>query len=150
MSDDDYDDTEDEDEPEPQVDIPGLRKQARKASKLEKELAAERAAREKDAKELAVRRAGLDLTERQIRALYAAHDGELTPESLRETAIELNFASAAPETRPEEEAADRLRQAAAGADAPAADAKARLVEETTDVSEQEFWAKARAAGAVIQ
>lgn len=46
-------------------------------------------------RELALWKAGLgDLSDKQVKALAAAHDGEFTPEALKATATELGFAKA--------------------------------------------------------
>lgn len=47
-------------------------------------------------RELAFHKAGLaDLTDKQVKALSAAHDGEFTPDALKATAEELGFARTA-------------------------------------------------------
>lgn len=86
-------------------DIRQLRKKADRVDTLEKELAEFKT---KDA----IRQAGLDLNERQIKALLASHEGETTPELLRKTAEELKFVEPEPETDPDVQAAHEKVQAA--------------------------------------
>lgn len=58
-------------------------------------------------RELAMTKAGLDLTERQAKAFWAAHeDGDLSKDAIRATAVELRFLEA-DEEESEQEVADR-------------------------------------------
>lgn len=74
-----------------------------------------------------VRAAGLNhLTERQMKALLAAHDGEFTSDALKTTAVELGFAEPDPDDQAREEemaAQQRMAQATAGAGAAASAGK---------------------------
>lgn len=91
------DDDEEDDEPQggqqqrrENADLRQLRKDAKRAKQLENELAELR-------RERALEKAGLktaagnDLSERQIKALLATHEGEMTAEALRATAADLGF-----------------------------------------------------------
>lgn len=81
----DYDDI-DENEPE----HPAQRRIRESAEKREAdELRAKLA--EYERKDV-VRSAGLELNDKQLKALWAAHDGENTPEALKATAASLGFA----------------------------------------------------------
>lgn len=68
-------------------------------------------------------KAGLTLSDKQVNALVASHDGDWTPEAIKETATELGFvkgetpdeAPAAGPTAEDEAAAARIAEATAGA-----------------------------------
>lgn len=88
---DEYDDPDDGDPDESSV-IRDLRAKARRTAAAEAERDALR-------KELAIARTGLDLNEKQTKALLAAHgDGELTKEALLETAVDIKLAEPPAET----------------------------------------------------
>jgi hypothetical protein len=84
---------------------------------------------EKDSKtkaletKVALLEAGLDLSEKQRTALFATHEGDLSPEALKATAAELGFiaeqAPAEEQTTPEERAAHQRMQEATGGAPPA-------------------------------
>lgn len=85
-------------------------KKAKRADELETELGDYK---RKDA----ITGAGLKLNDRQVKALLAAHDGEVTAEGLKATAIELGFAQKSQEDEELEEdlaAQERIAAAAAG------------------------------------
>jgi hypothetical protein len=94
-------------------DIRNLRDKAKRADTLE-------ADNQRLQRELNLSKAGIsDLSEKQLKALDAAHDGESTPEALRKTAEELGFAEPIPETSTEEQQAhQQVQQAASGATKP--------------------------------
>ena len=95
---------------------------------------------------LLLRTPGLsNLTDRQMKALFATHDGELTPDSLRETAQDLGFVAPPEPDVPEAEAAAHQRtiNASAGSDPHQADPLASVLAAET---QEEFWERARAAG----
>lgn len=122
---DDYLDLDDEQDPllrgDPNEDTDTLRtlreryKDAKKKAKSAKELGEEnQALKQKNA----LLEAGLgELTEKQRTALFASHDGDLTPEKLRETAVEIKLAEPPePKVPAEEQAAhERIAAAAGGA-----------------------------------
>jgi hypothetical protein len=118
MLEDDYDeDQPDEDEESPVV--RDLRKKASKADKVEREAQELRT-------ENALLKANLGtLSERQRKAILATHDGDLTPEALKATALDLGFIEAeapAPAQVPEDEQAEHQRAAEATSAAPASEA----------------------------
>lgn len=117
---DDLEDEDDDDQEQQQrrenADIKQLRKQARRATQLEAEIAEMR-------RERALEKAGLqtpdgkDLSERQLKALLATHEGDMTAEALRATAVELGFAAPAAEQQQQADdfaAQQRVTTAAAG------------------------------------
>jgi hypothetical protein len=114
----DYDDDQNEQE------HPAERRIREKAEKREAdELRAKLAEYErKDA----VRHAGLDLNDKQLKALWAAHDGDPTPDALKSTAAALGFAKEeTPAVSAEEIAAhERVAQAASPATPPPVPASA--------------------------
>jgi hypothetical protein len=74
-------------------------------------------------KENALLKSGLgELTEKQQRALFAAHDGDFTADALKATAVELRLMEAEPDTSEEEgeelDKMDRASKAAASGQAP--------------------------------
>lgn len=103
--------------------IRALERDAKSARKAADEAAALR-------RELAFARAGSDFTERQQKALLATIEGDLTPEAIREAAVELNFIAApAVDKAAQAEAHEltRMAQPAPGsADSPDEDPIARL------------------------
>lgn len=118
---DEYDD-EDRNEAESSV-IRDLRKKAGRADELDAEVKQLR-------QDAAILRAGItDLTPAKQKALLAAHDGELEPDAIRKTAIELGFladskpAAESPQVPADEQAA---HQRAAEATAAAAPSEAHL------------------------
>jgi hypothetical protein len=125
-----------DDEPDDNAVIRDLRKKAEKADAAEAEAQAAR-------RELALHKAGLgDLTDKQMKALTATHEGDWDVESLKASATELGFvktpADDKPEPRipPEEMAAhQRVADAAGGGPAPAFDLDAAL-EAAADDPEQ--------------
>lgn len=103
-------------------DIRDLRRKAKRHDELEAEIAEIK-------RERALEKAGLktpdgrDLTERQIKALLATHDGEMTADALRATALDLGFVTPSEQEQERTEALateDRIAQAAAGAGTPRA------------------------------
>jgi hypothetical protein len=107
-SDEDLDETGDE---EPGF-LKELRRKAKERDQFEAELSQTR-------QENAVLTAGLgELSDRQRKALLATHDGDLTAEGLRESAVELGFVKAPEPDVPdgEREAHQRVQQAAASAE----------------------------------
>ena len=105
MPDDDFDNDDLETEEGPN--IRQLRQKAKKADTLEKELSSLR-------RENLIFRAGLtDLTDKQIAALAAVHDGDETPDAYRATAEELGYAKPKEPEVPtaETEALNRIDQA---------------------------------------
>ena len=125
--DDDLDD-DDIETPQPQqrrqpteAEIRIWRKNAKKWEQAEPELT------KLQRENLLLRTPGLaDLSDKQMRALFATHDGELTPDALRETATDLGFVAPPPPEVPNEEVAahDRMFKAAAGATPPPGDSDA--------------------------
>lgn len=98
--------------------IRGLREKAERADTAEAE-------RDQLQRELVVHKAGLtDLSDKQLKALSAAHEGDWEPEGLKATATELGFgpkASAeepAPKASPEELASMQRMAAASGGTPP--------------------------------
>ncbi len=111
---DEYDDTE---ESEPSPVIRDLRAKAKRTEAAEQEANDLRT-------ELAISRAGLDLTPLQQKALLAAHEGEATPEALHQTAVALGITEATAAPAPEEQvpaeeqaAIQRTQNATAAAEA---------------------------------
>jgi hypothetical protein len=146
--DDDYDDQPTGDQPnaikQMRSELRSLQKQLREASAGREE--AEQLRREN----LILRTPGLNtLSERQQKALWATHDGELNTDALRSTAQELGFvAPPEPATPPAEQAAlQRIADASAGADSTTQDPLAAVM---TAQNENEFWAAAEAVGRVQQ
>lgn len=88
-----------------------LQAKADKAAELEAEVAGLK-------RQMAVRDAGLELNDRQRRALEATHEGDWTPEAIRNTAAELGFAALTTQAVPADELAamQRINQAARGGD----------------------------------
>lgn len=88
-------------------------KEAKKVAKSAKATSEENQALKQ---ENALLKAGLgDLTEKQRTALFASHDGDLTPEKLMETAVEIKLAEPPePKVPAEEQAAHERVAAAAG------------------------------------
>ena len=119
FSDDDLDYTDEPETPQPQqkrqpteADIRIWRRDAKKWADAEPELT------KLQRENLLLRTPGLNaLSERQMKALFATHDGELTPESLKATAQDLGFVAPPPPEVPDAEVAahDRLFRASAGA-----------------------------------
>lgn len=98
--------------------VRGRYKEAKKAARETKTV---KEANEALQRENALLKAGLgELTEKQQRALFASHDGDLTPEKLLETAVELKMAEAPPPKVPEEQqqAHERIAAASGGAGTP--------------------------------
>lgn len=90
------------------ADIRQLREKAKRSDALELENA-----RYKQQAQL--REAGLDLNDKQLKALNAAHDGESNPDAWRKTAEELGFARPAEETSTDEQKAhQQVQNASAG------------------------------------
>lgn len=83
-------DNQQEEDPGNQNDSPvikDLRKRAKDAERLEKELATIK-------RDLVIQQAGLgSLSEKQLKALSAAHDGDWTSDTLKATATELGFSA---------------------------------------------------------
>lgn len=76
----------------------------------------------------ALRDAGLQLDEDRVTALQAVHKGEWTPDAVKETAVKLGWAQAAPpqQKTPEQEAQDRLDAARTGGTTTPPDPEALL------------------------
>ena len=93
---------------------------------------------------------GLELTDRQLRALVGAHEGPWTPEGLRATAAELWPAPPEPpqmEISAEERAAhERIAAASTGATPVGIRPHEQLLE--PGLNEREFWTLADRAGVV--
>lgn len=93
-------------------------------------------------RELAFTKAGLDhLSDKQVKALTAAHEGEITAEALKATATELGFPSKAatgqstPEAASETDHSDEARELANLSDSPAsheAGSSGRMTQEAFD------------------
>ncbi len=115
------DDTDDYDEQEQQPaksreysagDVRAFRRDAKKWAEAEPELT--RLQREN----LLLRTPGLDkLSDKQMKALFSTHEGEMTPDSLRASAQDLGFVAPPPPEVPDSEMAaqQRLINASAGA-----------------------------------
>lgn len=102
--------------------IRALQRDAKQTRKAQDEAAALR-------RELAFAKAGVELTERQQKALSATIDGDLTAEAIRTAAEELGFVAAPAATSTTDEAAalDRIATASPGtAESPDDDPIARL------------------------
>lgn len=72
-------------------------------------------------REVAVLRAGLNLKPQQLKALWSVHEGEMTPEALKQTAGDLGFVEIEEETEEDtqaREAATAIQRATAGATPP--------------------------------
>lgn len=113
--------------------IEALEVEARRAKELEAELGQMK-------RGVALRDAGLELDAARQKALEAVHEGEWTPEAVRQTATQLGWASPTPDVPPEEvDAFGRMQAAFTGASTPTpnadADFDARLASAT---SEREF------------
>jgi len=108
----DLDDTDDSD-----VDLPeGARQRMRQLQKDNKRLAAFEHENAQLRQHEAIRTAGLELNETQIKALTATHEGESTPELLRKTAETLGFAQPLPDVDPSDQKAhEQLASARSGA-----------------------------------
>ena len=124
MPDDLDDDLELDDDTEAPAGAPAKLREALNRTKAEKQtLSSENATLKR---ENALLKAGLGgLNEKQQKALAAAHDGDFTPEALKQTAIDLGFAEPEPDTTatPDEQAEHRKVEAtAAGAEQPNPDA----------------------------
>lgn len=88
----DSDEIEEFPEPDDGADqFKAMRARANKAARLEKQAAELAAENAKLTKQLAFTSAGLNLTDKQQAALLAAHDGEMTADALKATAVELKF-----------------------------------------------------------
>lgn len=100
----------------------GLRAELEKAQKQAKELAEQNAAL---ARENAISKAGLgELDAIKLKAVTAVHEGDLTPDSLRQTAMSLGYVEEKPEVKPETVAAQQeIEQIRAGAEGGAVSTK---------------------------
>ena len=153
MSDEIYEDDDDETAEEStrkriEVDAADWRKTRKKAKEYDA-LAQER---DEARQQLAIYDAGLtSLSPKQRNALLKIHDGEWTAEALQGTAEELGFWSP-PETDVAAEDApafQRMAEVSAGAGQAPTKARQLLAElDPRQLSEEEFWAKAEAAGVV--
>ena len=124
----------------------------RKTRKKAKEYDALAQERDEARQQLAIYDAGLtSLTPKQRTALLKVHDGEWDAESLQATAEELGYWSP-PETDVAAEdapALQRMNEVAAGNGQAPSKAKQLLAElDPRQLTEEEFWAKAEAAGVV--
>lgn len=137
------DNSEDDDSPV----IRDLRQRAKRADE------AEARATELE-RRLAVSEAGLTgLSDKRRVALFAAHDGDLEPDALKATAIELGYIQpeVEPAQTPPDERAANERINAAGAGAPPAGGKPELLDKIRSAgSEAEYWAAVNEAGLVNQ
>lgn len=119
-NDNDYDNNDEENE------HPAARRQRESAEKRESEELKARLV-EYERKDL-VRDAGLELNDKQLKALWAAHDGESTPDALKATAASLGFAKEDTSQIPAEEVAAHQRVASASTPlAPPPPAMSKLV-----------------------
>jgi hypothetical protein len=85
--DDDLDESQDSRAQIPVEDLRNLRKKAKAADEAERRAA-------KAERELAFAKAGLDLGDAKVGYFVKGYDGDLTPESIRATAVELGFVAA--------------------------------------------------------
>jgi hypothetical protein len=93
-----------------------LRKNAHRVGQTDKALAAAQ-------QEIAVLKTGLKLSPKQVKGLFAAHEGDITPDALKATAIELGFAEPPEDEESEGDreartAAQDVQRATAGASPP--------------------------------
>jgi hypothetical protein len=104
-------------------------------------------------RELAFARAGVgDLTERQQKALFASIDGDITAETVRQTAEELGFVkpAAASTDDAERRAMEQMSQASAGASDPGSeDSVARLHRAAREGGREALLAQIQADGHVV-
>lgn len=120
MADEQYDELESEEQEQPKRNFRRVLE--------ERATEAERKAQEAEAKyqemerKLALRDAGLSLSEKQIKAFVAAHEGEWSPEAVKATAEALGFSGAPKVEVPAAEVAahQRMQEASAGAITPPA------------------------------
>lgn len=143
MPDDDYDDNDedlDEDSPLGRT-VKNLRKELKQAHKELREAKEGSQAAANAVQEIALLRAGLDLTPAKLKAFRAAHEGEWTPEAVLATAEELGFAQPKEDGAKKEEldALGRMNDAARGGQAPApSDGITELDAIPTDLPEDEY------------
>lgn len=147
--DDDYDDDAEPEQDQPparrgptEAEIRIWRKEAKKWKEAEPQLT------KLQQENLVLRTPGLNaLSERQMRALFATHDGEQTPDALRATAQDLGFVAAPEPEVPDAEMAahQRLIDASAGAASVTPDPLDDAAK-IAQMSEQEVLAWARANG----
>jgi hypothetical protein len=98
------------------ADFKAMRDKSHRADKAEKDLAAAQ-------QRIAVLETGLKLSPKQVKGLFAAHEGEITPDALKATAIELGFAEPPEDEESEGDreartAAQDVQRATAGASPP--------------------------------
>lgn len=148
MADDEIHEDDDLDDGTPLVrklrrDLKEASKRAQRVDELETRLAAYES-------EQAVRAANLDgLNERQMKALLATHEGDMTPDAIRQTAVDLGFAQPPePAVTAEGQAAhERIAAATAGGTAPSKVNPTDVL--TPDLSEDEYFAKAAELGLTV-
>jgi hypothetical protein len=108
----DLDLDDDDDDNQDSNSVAALRSEVKRLNKENRRLAALEPENASLKTTIAIRDAGLDLNERQLKALLASHEGESTPDLLRKTAEELGFAEPIPDNDPDDEAAHRQLDAA--------------------------------------
>lgn len=116
-----WDDNLDPAEPQPNQTIQQMRQRISEQAAQLKEAEDLRAENTRLVRQMAVRDAGLELNDRQRKALEATHEGEWSPEALRQTAADLGFAAATiQQSVPADELASlsRFEQAARGGEPP--------------------------------
>ena len=149
FTDDEIDDLA-EDQDDDSSTVRTLRKQLRKAkaeAKANGELAA---AGQAAARKLALMDAGIDITTTVGKLFARSYDGELTPEAIKAAALEDGVIEETKEVPAEEaQALQRMDQITAGGSQGTTKAADLLAEmDPSQLSREEFWAKARAKGLV--
>ncbi len=123
MPDDQFDDDEHEEQQGDTDLVRTLRNQLREKSKRAKQADELEAKVTSYERREALKEVGLtDLSPRKMKALEASHEGEWSPEGVRETAVELGFLTVEQPDETDEalEAHDRIGRATVGAGRPAA------------------------------
>jgi hypothetical protein len=108
----DLDLDDDDDDNQDSNSVAALRSEVKRLNKENRRLAALEPENASLKTTIAIRDAGLELNERQLKALLASHEGESSPDLLRKTAEELGFAEPVPDNDPDDEAAHRQLDAA--------------------------------------
>ena len=147
--DDDYEDDE------PEADSGPMRQMRKQIRDLEKQVkASQTAAQEAEQlrrENLILRTPGLnELSDRKIKALFATHDGEFTPDALKATAIDLGWVQPPEPEVPDAEREAHARMEGVATGASSATAHDPVADALSAGSEDEFWAKAQAAGLVAE
>lgn len=135
-----------DEDPDEENESPAIRQMRQRIKELEKQVKegdATKASLAAAEQRLAVYEADLKLSAKQVKALFASHDGDdFSPEALKATAVELGFAKAEePVSDEEREAQERVAAASTGAQP---EATARF--DPRGLSEDEFWRQAEEAG----